>query len=246
MGCVMKFHGILGKRGAAITEYAVLLAFVAAIGASFTASGGLADSIRGAVDKAEKVLAAVEPNPPGSIVTPGGGSSGGSEEGGSVIKPEDTQEPPKTDSSEEGNDTSGGNDSSGNNVNPPQEPNTTPSGNFGFYDNDDNDKYAPLFDTLIDYVLTDKDGYKKEDIVGASLNGKNFVLTYKDGTKVKLQDYDEKINLNGYHVQSANLSFKDGKLINGDDDSTLFIKASSDKPVKFTLDKNDNMFHRDK
>lgn len=55
----MLFFKRLGKRGAALTEYAILLAFVAAIGASFTASNGLEDSIRGAIGKAEKVLAAV-------------------------------------------------------------------------------------------------------------------------------------------------------------------------------------------
>ena len=35
----------LGKRGVAMTEYAILLAFVAAIGGSFASDNGLAESI---------------------------------------------------------------------------------------------------------------------------------------------------------------------------------------------------------
>ena len=40
------------QTGVAMTEYAVLLAFVAAIGASFFSGNGLSNSITGAVSKA--------------------------------------------------------------------------------------------------------------------------------------------------------------------------------------------------
>ncbi|MGM9528769.1 MAG: hypothetical protein ACI3XH_02030 [Phascolarctobacterium sp.] len=46
----------LGKRGVAMTEYAILLAFVAAVGASFTSDNGLASSIKDAVGKAENAI----------------------------------------------------------------------------------------------------------------------------------------------------------------------------------------------
>ena len=39
----------LGKRGVAMTEYAVLLAFVAAIGGSFASDNGLGQSIINAI-----------------------------------------------------------------------------------------------------------------------------------------------------------------------------------------------------
>ena len=49
----------LNKLGVAMTEYAVLLAFVAAIGAGFTADSGLGSSISGAVGKAVEAIGLV-------------------------------------------------------------------------------------------------------------------------------------------------------------------------------------------
>ena len=46
----------LGKRGVAMTEYAILLAFVAAIGGSFASDNGLAESISGAIGKAKDAI----------------------------------------------------------------------------------------------------------------------------------------------------------------------------------------------
>lgn len=46
----------LKQTGVAMTEYAILLAFVAAIGASFTSDSGLPSSIRGAVSKVVSVF----------------------------------------------------------------------------------------------------------------------------------------------------------------------------------------------
>ena len=58
----MKFFAYLkklNKLGVAMTEYAVLLAFVAAIGASFTSDSGLGNSISGAVSKAVEAIGLV-------------------------------------------------------------------------------------------------------------------------------------------------------------------------------------------
>ena len=49
----------LGKRGVAMTEYAVLLAFVAAIGGSFASDNGLSASITNAVSKAASAIGLV-------------------------------------------------------------------------------------------------------------------------------------------------------------------------------------------
>ena len=49
----------LNKLGVAMTEYAVLLAFVVAIGASFTSDSGLSNSISGAVNKAVEAIGLV-------------------------------------------------------------------------------------------------------------------------------------------------------------------------------------------
>ena len=69
------FRIFFNKRGAALTEYAVLLAFVAAIGVSFASDNGLAASIKDTISKVEKVLGAEV----GDL--PGGGNGGSSEEG---------------------------------------------------------------------------------------------------------------------------------------------------------------------
>ena len=46
----------LGKRGVAMTEYVILLAFVAAIGGSFASDNGLAGSITDAIGKATNAI----------------------------------------------------------------------------------------------------------------------------------------------------------------------------------------------
>ena len=46
----------LGKRGVAMTEYAILLAFVAAIGGSFASDNGLAASVTDAIGKAKEAI----------------------------------------------------------------------------------------------------------------------------------------------------------------------------------------------
>ena len=76
----MLFFRLLGKRGAAITEYAVLLAFVAVIATSFTKSDGLEDSMRGFISRVEKTVG-VDNNYPEDVG--GSGGEGGTEEGGS-------------------------------------------------------------------------------------------------------------------------------------------------------------------
>ena len=45
-----------GERGVAMTEYAILLAFVAAVAVAFVSSDGLGSAITGAVDKAETAI----------------------------------------------------------------------------------------------------------------------------------------------------------------------------------------------
>lgn len=46
----------MGQRGAALVEYAVLLAFVAVIGAAFLDKGGLSQSIKNIVDAVGRLL----------------------------------------------------------------------------------------------------------------------------------------------------------------------------------------------
>ena len=50
------------KRGVAMTEYAILLAFVAAVAAAFISDQGLKDSIEGAVGSAKKAIDKVNPS----------------------------------------------------------------------------------------------------------------------------------------------------------------------------------------
>lgn len=46
----------MGQRGAALVEYAVLLAFVAVIGAAFLDEGGLSQSINNIIDAIGRLL----------------------------------------------------------------------------------------------------------------------------------------------------------------------------------------------
>ena len=51
----MKFK-FFNKRGAAITEYSILLAFVACIGTSFVSDSGLGSSVSNTIDKVVQIL----------------------------------------------------------------------------------------------------------------------------------------------------------------------------------------------
>ena len=46
----------LGKRGTAIVEYAIILAFVAAVGSSFTSDAGMAGSIKSIIGNVNQLL----------------------------------------------------------------------------------------------------------------------------------------------------------------------------------------------
>ena len=56
------------KRGVAMTEYAILLAFIAAVAASFAGSNGLQQSIGGAVDKAVAAITGVSQGSNGNLL----------------------------------------------------------------------------------------------------------------------------------------------------------------------------------
>lgn len=56
------------KRGVAMTEYAILLAFIAAVAASFAGSNGLQQSIGGAIDKAVAAITGVSQGSNGNLL----------------------------------------------------------------------------------------------------------------------------------------------------------------------------------
>lgn len=56
------------KRGVAMTEYAILLAFIAAVAASFAGSNGLQQSIGGAIDKAVAAITGVGQGSNGNLL----------------------------------------------------------------------------------------------------------------------------------------------------------------------------------
>ena len=49
-----------GERGVAMTEYAILLAFVAAVAVAFTSTDGLKGAITGAVNSASSQIKAIK------------------------------------------------------------------------------------------------------------------------------------------------------------------------------------------
>ena len=49
-----------GERGVAMTEYAILLAFVAAVAVAFTSTSGLSGAISGAVSSASSQIKAIK------------------------------------------------------------------------------------------------------------------------------------------------------------------------------------------
>ena len=232
----MLFFRLLGKRGAAITEYAVLLAFVAVIATSFTKSDGLEDSMRGFISRVEKTVG-VDNNYPGDVG--GSGGEGGTEEGGSS-------------GSDNGN-TGGGNTSSGT-VTPPEGEVTNPDPppnnvkpsdkNFGFAYEEDELEYGALVQNLINYILSDTYNRDGDPIVSAKIsgNGNHLDIAYSSGenpvsVKIDLSqvlqgDYD-------YTVKTANLVFGDNR--NLVDDGTnktsieVWIKGNSQGNTKETL-----------
>lgn len=52
----------MSERGVAMTEYAILLAFVAAVAVAFTSTGGLGTSMKSAVSKANSSINAAGSN----------------------------------------------------------------------------------------------------------------------------------------------------------------------------------------
>ena len=219
----MLFFRLLGKRGAAITEYAVLLAFVAVIATSFTKSDGLEDSMRGFISRVEKTVG-VDNNYPGDVG--GSGGEGGTEEGGSG-------------GGDNGN-TGGGNTGSGTET-PPVTP---PDKNFGFAYDEDELEYGALVQDLINYILSDTYNRDGDPIVSAKIsgNGNHLDIAYSSGenpvsVKIDLSqvlqgDYD-------YTVKTANLVFGDNR--NLVDDGTnktsieVWIKGNSQGNTKETL-----------
>ena len=214
----MLFFKLLGKRGAAITEYAVLLAFVAVIATSFTKSDGLEDSMRGFISRVEKTVG-VDNNYPGDVG--GSGGEGGTEEGGS-----------------------GGGDNGNTGSGTETPPVTPPDKNFGFAYDEDELEYGALVQDLINYILSDTYNRDGDPIVSAKIsgNGNHLDIAYSSGenpvsVKIDLSqvlqgDYD-------YTVKTANLVFGDNR--NLVDDGTnktsieVWIKGNSQGKTKETL-----------
>ena len=232
----MLFFKLLGKRGAAITEYAVLLAFVAVIATSFTKSDGLEDSMRGFISRVEKTVG-VDNNYPEDV----GGSGGedGTEEGGSG-------------GGDSGN-TGGGNTSSGT-VTPPEGEVTNPDPppnnvkpsdkNFGFAYEEDELEYGALVQNLINYILSDTYNRDGDPIVSAKIsgNGNHLDIAYSSGENPVSVKIDLSQVLHGdydYTVKTANLVFGDNR--NLVDDGTnktsieVWIKGNSQGNTKETL-----------
>lgn len=64
-----------GERGVAMTEYAILLAFVAAVAVAFISDNGLSKSISGAVTSAQNAITKAGTQTGGGVT---GGVAGGS------------------------------------------------------------------------------------------------------------------------------------------------------------------------
>ena len=227
----MLFFKLLGKRGAAITEYAVLLAFVAVIATSFTKSDGLEDSMRGFISRVEKTVG-VDNNYPGDVG--GSGGEGGTEEGGSG-------------GGDNGN-TGGGNTGSGTETPPVTPPVTPPDKNFGFAYDEDESKYGALVQDLINYILSDTYNRDGDPIVSATIsgNGNKLDIVYSSGANLVNGKIDLSEVLQGdydYTVKTANLVFGDNR--NLVDDGTnktsieVWIKGNSQGNTKETLIMND-------
>lgn len=217
----MLFFKLLGKRGAAITEYAVLLAFVAVIATSFTKSDGLEDSMRGFISRVEKTVG-VDNNYPGDVG--GSGGEGGTEEGGSS-------------GSDNGN--TGGGGETGGSIG-------GSGGNYGFVDTDTEDAYKGVVESLIDYLL---DHYYGPNLVSAEIKGKNCKIQYKDGngeikTKTITFEGNKNFEAAGYEVQNADLRFVDGALDTRDyKNINIHIKGTDQKDNTWLKMNSDHKFY---
>ena len=233
----MLFFKLLGKRGAAITEYAVLLAFVAVIATSFTKSDGLEDSMRGFISRVEKTVG-VDNNYPGDVG--GSGGEGGTEEGGSGGGDNSNTGGGNTGS---GTENGGSGDVDNGNTG---DSGATGGGNYGFVDTDTEDAYKGVVDSLIDYLL---DHYYGPNLVSADINGKNCEIQYKDGngeiqTKTITFEGNKNFEAAGYEVQNADLSFVDGALDTRDYDSiNIHIKGTDQKDNTWLKMNSDHKFY---
>ena len=63
-----------GERGVAMTEYAILLAFVAAVAVAFTSTNGLETAIKGAVSSAKSAITSAGTNATTTTTTPPAGN----------------------------------------------------------------------------------------------------------------------------------------------------------------------------
>ena len=62
----------LSERGVAMTEYAILLAFVAAVAVAFTSTNGLETAIKGAVSSAKSAITSAGTNATTTTTPPAG------------------------------------------------------------------------------------------------------------------------------------------------------------------------------
>ena len=232
----MLFFKLLGKRGAAITEYAVLLAFVAVIATSFTKSDGLEDSMRGFISRVEKTVG-VDNNYPGDVG--GSGGEGGTEEGGSGGGDNSNTGGGNTGS---GTENGGSGDVDNGNTG---DSGATGGGNYGFVDTDTEDAYKGVVDSLIDYLLANCG----PNLESAEIKGKNCKIQYKDGngeiqTKTITFEGNKNFEAAGYEVQNADLSFVDGALDTRDYDSiNIHIKGTDQKDNTWLKMNSDHKFY---
>ena len=250
----MLFFKLLGKRGAAITEYAVLLAFVAVIATSFTKSDGLEDSMRGFISRVEKTVG-VDNNYPENV----GGSSGegSTEEGGSSGSDSgntgggtETGGSGDGDNGNTGDGGATGGSGDGDNGNTGDGTETGGSGvigggNYGFVNNDTENAYKGVVDSLINYLLT---GYGP-NLVSAEINGKNCKIQYKDGNgEIQTNTInfvgDKNFEAAGYEVQNAKLSFVDGALDTSNyQNIELHVKGTDQKDNTWLKMNSDHKFY---
>ncbi len=243
----MLFFRLLGKRGAAITEYAVLLAFVAVIATSFTKSDGLEDSMRGFISRVEKTVG-VDNNYPGDVG--GSGGEGGTEEGGSS-----GSDNGNTGGGNTGSGTETGGSGTGGNTSGSEGGNTggtetggsigSSGGNYGFVDTDTENAYKGVVDSLIDYLLANCG----PNLESAEIKGKNCKIQYKDGNgeiQTKTINFEDGKNFEaaGDEVQNANLRFVDGALDTRDYDSiNIHIKGTDQKDNTWLKMNSDHKFY---
>lgn len=239
----MLFFKLLGKRGAAITEYAVLLAFVAVIATSFTKSDGLEDSMRGFISRVEKTVG-VDNNYPED--TGGSSGEGSTEAGGSGGGDSGNTGGGNTSSGTENGGSSGGDNGNTGGGGETGGSIGSSGGNYGFVDTDTEDAYKGVVDSLIDYLL---DHYYGPNLKSAEIKGKNCKIQYKDGngeikTKTITFEGNKNFEAAGYEVQNADLSFVDGALDTRDYDSiNIHIKGTDQKDNTWLKMNSDHKFY---